>query len=103
MSAMGILLFALSAGWLGLRGHRPGMLAAAAILCALCVSTNFYGATALAIFFALMVWTSWVAHGGAGVRRRDFARLLVASGGRNARRGLDGEGKSPRVRFGVQS
>ena len=67
MSAMGILLFALSAGWLALRGHRPGMLATAAILCALCVSTNFYGATALAIFFALMVWTLWVAHGGAGI------------------------------------
>ncbi len=67
MSAMGILLFALAAGWLALRGHRPGMLAATALLSGLCVSTNFYGATALAILFPLMVWTLWVTYGGSGI------------------------------------
>ena len=60
MAAMSVLLFALAASWLALRGSRPGMSGAAAVLCALCVSNNFYGATALAISFPLMVWTLWV-------------------------------------------
>lgn len=73
MSAFAVLLFALAASWLALRDHRPGMLAAAAILCALCVSNNFYGAIALALFFALMVWILWVTQGGTGVWWRAMA------------------------------
>jgi hypothetical protein len=73
MSALSTLLFALAAGWIALRGGRPGMLALSAVLCALAVSNNFYGATALAVFFALMVWTLWLAYGGAGIWARAAA------------------------------
>jgi hypothetical protein len=38
------------------------MLAVASILCALTVSFNFYGAVALALMFAIMVWTLWVVY-----------------------------------------
>lgn len=73
MSALAVLLFALAAAWVALRGRRPGMLALSAVLCALSVSNNFYGATVLALFFPLMVWTLWVAYGGTGIWWRALA------------------------------
>jgi hypothetical protein len=78
MSALAILLFALAAAWLALPGRRPCLLATAALLNALCVSNNFYGATALAVFFPLMVWTLWLAYGGAGIWRRAAAIAVLS-------------------------
>jgi hypothetical protein len=60
ISSLSVLPAALAAGFLALRQWRPAALAAAGTLCALVVATNFYGATALAIFFPLMVWSVWV-------------------------------------------
>jgi hypothetical protein len=59
ISALCVLPAALAASFLALRKWRPGMFAAAAVLCALVVSNNFYGATSLAIFFPVLVWAVW--------------------------------------------
>ncbi len=60
ISALCVVPAALAATFLALRGWRPAVLAAAGALCALVVATNFYGATALAIFYPIMVWAVWV-------------------------------------------
>jgi hypothetical protein len=60
MTALALLGFALWACWWALDKNRPGALAAAAVFCALTVSHNFYGATALVIFFPVMVWSLWI-------------------------------------------
>ncbi|HXJ37651.1 MAG TPA: hypothetical protein VNH18_00160, partial [Bryobacteraceae bacterium] len=60
IAALCVLPAALGAMWLAIRARRPGMLALAALLCALVVGTNFYGATALALFTPLLVWSVWV-------------------------------------------
>ena len=60
ISALSLLPAALAATFLALRQFRPGYMTAAGALCALVVANNFYGATALAIFFPIMVWAVWV-------------------------------------------
>jgi hypothetical protein len=60
ITAFCILPLALTAAWFGLRRGRPAALALAAVLSALVVSNNFYGATALALFFPALVWALWV-------------------------------------------
>ena len=62
VSALALLAFALAFAWLGLPKRRPAFLAAAAICSALVALTNFYGATALAIFYPILVWSLWVTH-----------------------------------------
>jgi hypothetical protein len=62
MTALAILPFALAAAWIGLRRGRTGALVLAAVLSALVVSNNFYGATALAILFPVLVWALWITH-----------------------------------------
>jgi hypothetical protein len=59
ISALSILPAALGAAFLAVRSPRPRMLALAAILSALVVTNNFYGATSLAIFFPLLVFSIW--------------------------------------------
>ena len=61
ISALAVLPAALAASFLALRHGRPLAFAGAALLCALTVSTNFYGATSLAILFPIAVWAIWVA------------------------------------------
>ena len=61
MTAVAVLGIALAAAWIALRGRRPAILGLSALLCALVVSNNFYGAIALAIFFPLLVWSQWIA------------------------------------------
>jgi hypothetical protein len=73
ISALSILPAALAATFLALRRWRPAALAVAGALCALAVATNFYGATALAIFFPIMVWAVWVGE-------RDWRVWLRAAG-----------------------
>ncbi len=60
MSAFALLPFALAAAWWGLRRGHPGRLALSAIVSALVVAHNFYGATALAMFFPILAWTVWL-------------------------------------------
>lgn len=60
ISALSILPAALAASFVALRDWRPRALALAAVLCAFTVSNNFYGATALAIFFPILLWSIWV-------------------------------------------
>ncbi|HWE52589.1 MAG TPA: hypothetical protein VG273_22530 [Bryobacteraceae bacterium] len=59
ISALCILPAAIAASYLAFRKWRPGMLAAAAVLCALVVTNNFYGASSLAFFFPILVWAVW--------------------------------------------
>jgi hypothetical protein len=61
MSAFALLPFALAAAWKGVRRGHPGRLAIAAVFAAAVVSHNFYGATALAMLFPVLVWSVWLA------------------------------------------
>jgi hypothetical protein len=60
ISAVCILPAVLAAAFLSLRKWRPAMMALAGVLAALTVANNFYGATALAIFFPILAWAVWV-------------------------------------------
>jgi hypothetical protein len=62
ISSLAILPFALLCSFLALERRRPALLALAALCCALVVLNNFYGATGLAIFFPILVWSLWVTH-----------------------------------------
>jgi hypothetical protein len=62
ISSVALLPFALAFAWLALEKRRPALLAAAGICSALVALTNFYGATALAIFYPILVWSLWVTH-----------------------------------------
>jgi hypothetical protein len=62
ISSLSMLPFALAFSWLALERRRTASLAAAAVCCALVALTNFYGATALAIFYPILVWSLWVTH-----------------------------------------
>ncbi len=60
ISALAVIPFALAAAYLALRGRRPAAFALASLCCALVALNNFYGATALAIFFPILAWSVWV-------------------------------------------
>jgi hypothetical protein len=60
--SLSLLPFALAFAWLGLQRRRTPFLVAAGICAALVALTNFYGATALAIFYPILVWSLWVTH-----------------------------------------
>ena len=60
ISSLALLPFALAFAYLGLQRGRPGSLACAALFSALVALTNFYGATSLAIFYPIVVWSIWV-------------------------------------------
>jgi hypothetical protein len=76
MSAFAILPIALALSYLALERWRPGALAAAAVACALVVSNNFYGMTALSLSFAVLAWTLWVTRR----PRAMFARAALIAG-----------------------
>lgn len=74
ISALALLGFALAASWIGVRRGQVAALVLAGIFSALVVSNNFYGATALALFFPILVWAiavterdAWVVARAAGV------------------------------------
>lgn len=60
ISALSILPAALAASFVALRDRRWRALALAGLLCAWVVANNFYGATALAMFFPILVWSIWI-------------------------------------------
>jgi hypothetical protein len=62
ITAFSLLPLALAASYRALQAYRPALLVVAATLCALVVSNNFYGATALAALFPLLVWSVWITH-----------------------------------------
>lgn len=71
MTALALIPFALAFTWRALESRRPGSVALAAIFSAAVVSNNFYGATALTMFYAVLLWSFWVT-------RRDFRMALPA-------------------------
>ncbi|MCX6631014.1 MAG: hypothetical protein NTW28_25660 [Candidatus Solibacter sp.] len=60
MSALALIPIALAFTWLALEKPRPWAIAAAALFSAGVASNNFYGATALATFYPLLVWSFWI-------------------------------------------
>ncbi len=62
ISSLSLLPFALGFAFLGLRRGRTGSLVLAGIFSALVSLTNFYGATALAIFYPILAWSVWITY-----------------------------------------
>jgi hypothetical protein len=60
MSALALIPIALAFTWLALEKHRPWAIAAAALFSAGVASNNFYGATALAVFYPILIWAFWI-------------------------------------------
>lgn len=80
ISALCILPAALAAAFLALRSRGCVALVAGSALCALVVANNFYGATALAIFYPILVWSVWLGERGGAVWLRAAAIPLLAWG-----------------------
>jgi hypothetical protein len=80
ISALCVVPAALCAVFLALRSWKPFALAAAGALCSLVAANNFYGATTLAIFYPIMVWSVWVGERRAGVWWRAVGIVLFAYG-----------------------
>jgi hypothetical protein len=72
MSALALIPIALAFTWLALEKPRPWAIAAAAIFSAGVASNNFYGATALATFYPILIWSFWIT-------RQDKRILLPAA------------------------
>ena len=60
MTALALIPIALALAWLAFDRRRLWAVAAAAPFCAAVVSNNFYGATALAVFYPILVWSFWI-------------------------------------------
>jgi hypothetical protein len=60
ITSLALLLLALASAWRALEGQRRADVALAATFSAAVVSTNFYGATALAVFYPILAWSFWV-------------------------------------------
>jgi 6-pyruvoyl-tetrahydropterin synthase related domain len=80
ISSLSLLPFALGFAWLGVQRRRPASLAAAGLFSALVALTNFYGATALAIFYPVLVWSVWVTSRDSRVWLRAAAIPAIAYG-----------------------
>jgi hypothetical protein len=60
MSALALIPIALAFTWLALEKRRPWAIAAAALFSAGVAANNFYGASALAVFYPTLVWSFWI-------------------------------------------
>lgn len=80
MTALAWIPIALAACWFALRRFGPVSLPVAAASCALVVSNNFYGATALAIFYPVLVWSLWITHQDPKIAARAAIIPLAAAG-----------------------
>jgi len=80
ISSLCLIPAALAAAFVALRKRRIAALAAASLFCALVVSINFYGATALAIFYPILVWSVWNSERDWGILWRAAAIPLLAYG-----------------------
>src|ERR1017187_4545644 len=59
MTALAIIPIALAFAWLALEKRRPWAVALAALFSAGVAANNFCGATALAAFYLILVWSLW--------------------------------------------
>lgn len=73
ITALGLMPLALAASWFALRRFEPVAVICASVFSCLVVSNNFYGASAMALMFPLMVWSIWVTH----EDHRIFARAAM--------------------------
>ena len=80
MTALAWIAPALAFAWLALRSGRPLALAAAAVAGAMVVSNNFYGATAYAALYPILVWSLWVTHRERAIWYRAAAIPLLTYG-----------------------
>ncbi|MBK9169168.1 MAG: hypothetical protein IPM24_17120 [Bryobacterales bacterium] len=80
MSALACLPWGLAAGFLALRGPNPPAVAAAAAAAALVVSTNFYGAMAMATCWVFLVAAVWITSGRMAVVARAAGVAALAYG-----------------------
>jgi hypothetical protein len=62
MAALAMIPLALACALLAFERHRPAALAGTALLSAGIVSSDFYGATAWFLFFAILLWSFWITH-----------------------------------------
>ena len=60
MSALALIPIALAFAWLALEKRRPWAVAFATVFSAGVAANNFYGATALAVFYPVLVWSFWI-------------------------------------------
>ncbi len=60
MSSLALVPIALAFTWLALEKRRPWAVALAAVFSAWVTATNFYGATTLAVFYPILVWSFWI-------------------------------------------
>ena len=60
MTAFALIPIALAFTWIALEKRGLAAIAWAAVFCAGVVSNNFYGATALAVFYPVLVWSFWI-------------------------------------------
>ncbi|HEY1338803.1 MAG TPA: hypothetical protein VGF59_14905 [Bryobacteraceae bacterium] len=60
MTALALIPFALAFTWRALEERRAFHIALAGIFCAAVASNNFYGATALAVLYPVLVWSFWI-------------------------------------------
>ena len=80
ISALSLLPFALLFSWRALSARCPLSSVLAAFFCALVVAHNFYGATALAILFAILVWSIWITYRDTDVFVQGFYIVSLAYG-----------------------
>lgn len=62
ISALAVIVVALAAAYWAMTRRSLAALGAAAALCALAVSNNFYGGVALVLLYPLLLWSIWVTH-----------------------------------------
>jgi hypothetical protein len=80
MTALAWIPFALGFAWMALRKRSYPMAIASGACCAMVVSNNFYGATALAMFFPMLLWAIWVTERDWRLIRQAIVIPLVAYG-----------------------
>lgn len=80
IASVALLPFALAFSWRALDRRKGSDLALASLFCAGVVAHNFYGATSLAIFYPILVWSLWVTRKEPGTLWRAAAIPALAYG-----------------------
>ncbi len=60
MTAFALIPIVLAFTWIALERRSPAALALGGVFAAAVTSNNFYGATALAVFYPVLVWSFWI-------------------------------------------
>src|SRR5438105_6946635 len=80
MTALALIPLALACAFLAFERYNPAALAGAAFFSASVLSSDFYGATALLLFFAILLWSFWITHTEMAVFRRAAAIVALTWG-----------------------